>query len=257
MSFVKQVLKFAAPMKKLEDYERFLFVGPHPDDIEIGAGATVAKLTAMGKEVAFCIVTDGRFGDIHMKPGTDRKEVAKVRREEALKSAAMLQVSEVHFLEFSDGGFYKMSDLEKSLAAIISDFCPDVILGPDPDVKSECHVDHKKAGKAASKLACFAPYGGIMEQYGVYPAPVKALAYYMTASPNTYVDTTGYLKKQLCAIFKVHKSQYPEGSKDAKDIQLYLKLRALQFGFRKCVMTGEAFRMYDQLHMHCLPEAGE
>ena len=60
MSITKAVLRFAAPLPKIEQFDRFLFLGPHPDDIEIGAGATAAKLAAMGKQVTFLICTDGR-----------------------------------------------------------------------------------------------------------------------------------------------------------------------------------------------------
>ena len=63
MGFTKLILKFAAPLPQIEHYNRYLFIGPHPDDIEIGAGATAAKLAAAGKEVCFLICTDGRFGD--------------------------------------------------------------------------------------------------------------------------------------------------------------------------------------------------
>ena len=40
MSLTRLALKFAVPAVKLEAYRRYLFIGPHPDDIEIGAGAT-------------------------------------------------------------------------------------------------------------------------------------------------------------------------------------------------------------------------
>ena len=63
MSITKLALKFAAPLPKLEKQQRFLFAGPHPDDIEIGAGATAAKLADMGKDVCFLICIDGRYGD--------------------------------------------------------------------------------------------------------------------------------------------------------------------------------------------------
>lgn len=42
MSLTRLALKFAMPAVKLEAYRRYLFIGPHPDDIEIGAGATAA-----------------------------------------------------------------------------------------------------------------------------------------------------------------------------------------------------------------------
>ena len=62
MSILKQIILHAAPLPQLENYSRFLFIGPHPDDIEIGAGATAAKLAAAGKELCFLICTDGRYG---------------------------------------------------------------------------------------------------------------------------------------------------------------------------------------------------
>ena len=48
MGLTKLALKIAAPAPVIEDYSSYLFIGPHPDDIEIGAGATVAKLSAAG-----------------------------------------------------------------------------------------------------------------------------------------------------------------------------------------------------------------
>ena len=48
MSLTRLALRFAAPVPQVESFHRYLFVGPHPDDIEIGAGATAAKLTAGG-----------------------------------------------------------------------------------------------------------------------------------------------------------------------------------------------------------------
>ena len=65
MSILKLIIKNAAPLPRLEDMNTVLFVGPHPDDIEIGAGATAAKLASMGKKVCFLICTDGRYGDAY------------------------------------------------------------------------------------------------------------------------------------------------------------------------------------------------
>ena len=63
MSLTNLALHFAAPLPDLEGFERYLFVGPHPDDIEIGAGATVSRLASLGKKITFLICTDGRYGD--------------------------------------------------------------------------------------------------------------------------------------------------------------------------------------------------
>ena len=96
-----------------------------------------------------------------------------------------------------------------------------------------------------------------MEGYGAKDAPVKALAYYMTAKPNQYVKTTGYLKKQIDAIFTSHLSQFPEGCGDAQSIPLYLKLRSIDFGIHSLKGCAEGFRVLGETQMHCLPEAGK
>ena len=256
MSLTKLVLRFAAPLPRVEDYQRFLFLGPHPDDIEIGAGATAAKLCSMGKDVCFLICTDGRFGLTNAPEGTTPEELVSIRREEAQRSAAMLGVQDVRFLEFSDGGLYAQDELFRAAAQVVGDFRPDVIFAPDPDVTSECHRDHLNVGRAAKELACFAPYPELMAAYSAGSAPVQALAFYFTAKPNRFVKTGGFLEKQLDAVFQCHLSQFPEGSAQGKAIRLYLRLRAADYGLRCLSLSGEGFRMLGQTQMHCLPEAG-
>ena len=257
MGLTKLVLKKAVPVPRIEDYQRFLFVGPHPDDIEIGAGATAAKLAAMGKEICFLVCLDGRFGDGSAPEGIRGQALVELRKQEAIASAAALGVRDVRFLDLSDGGFYEQKELVSRLARVIGDFRPEVLLGPDPDVTSECHADHRNVGAAVRQLACFAPYSGIMAGYGAKAAAVKVLAYYMTAKPNRFVKTRGYLPVQLKAIFDCHRSQFPEGSEEANAIKLYLKVRALDFGIRSGFGCAEGFRVLGTTHMHCLPEAGE
>lgn len=253
MSLVKTVLKFAAPLPKLEGFERFLFIGPHPDDIEIGAGATAAKLAAKGKKICFLICIDGRYGGEYAAP----EELIEIRRREAIASARALGVEDVRFLNLCDGGFYEKKDMLSGIASVIGDFKPEVIFAPDPDVSSECHIDHLNTGNCAKELAEFAPYKNIMARYGVDDAPVQALALYMTAKPSRYVNTTGFLEKQLSAVFDNHLSQFSKGSSEAASISLYLKLRAYNYGIHAFCKTAEGFRVLGTTHMHCLPEAGK
>ena len=257
MGLTKAILKFAAPLPKIETYNRFLFIGPHPDDIEIGAGATAAKLVEQGKEVRFIVCMDGRFGTTNAPEGLNGDKLVAVRQQESLDSAAKLGVKDVRFMGFKDGGFYEQKDLIYALAKEVGEFAPDVIFAPDPCVTSECHRDHLNVGNAARQIACFAPYKEIMEEYGASPAPVKAIAYYMTAKPTQYIQTSGYLKKQIDAIFTSHLSQFPEGCTDAQSISLYLKLRSIDFGIRSRKGCAEGFRVLGVTQMHCLPEAGE
>lgn len=252
MSLTRAVLRFAAPLPKIERFQRFLFLGPHPDDIEIGAGATAAKLAAAGKDVCFTICTDGRYGTDHAPAGLIGDALAAVRKKEAEASAALLGVRDLRFLDFSDGGFYEAEELRQAIAAVVSDFRPDVIFAPDPVVASECHTDHLNVGEAARRIAVFAPNPGIMRERGLSPAPVQALAYYMTAKANQFIGTRGYLEVQLKSIYDCHKSQFPK--KDA--VAVYLRLRSADFGLRTLTGSAEGFRVLGQTQMHCLPEAG-
>ncbi|MCR5088959.1 MAG: PIG-L family deacetylase [Oscillospiraceae bacterium] len=257
MTLTDCVLKLAAPLPRIEDSDRFLFIGPHPDDIEIGAGATAAKLAAAGKTVAFLICMDGRYGLEHAPQGTEPAELIEIRRKEALASARMLGVEDVSFLNLSDGGFYEREELLRGIAREIGRFRPDCLFAPDPSVDSECHVDHRRCGEIARQLAFFAPFREIMERYGAEPAPVRVLAFYMTARPNRYVRTAETSALQLRSIFDCHRSQFPEGCAEGRSIRLYLKLRALDFGLRCGCRRAEGFRVLGRTQMHCLPEAGK
>ncbi|HIU20450.1 MAG TPA: PIG-L family deacetylase [Candidatus Limiplasma stercoravium] len=253
MSLTRLALRLAAPLPRLEAFERYLFVGPHPDDIEIGAGATVSRLAAAGKHIVFLICTDGRFGtDFAQVSG---EALAQLRRQEALRSAAMLGVSDVRFLSLSDGGFYEPQALLRGIAQAVGSVQPEVLFAPDPCVRSECHADHLNVGQAVRLAACFAANPGVMAAYGAPSANVKALAFYMTARPNRFIATRGHLKRQLQAIFSCHLSQFPPNGDAARSVALYLKLRSIDLGLRSLKGRAEGFRVLGPTHMHCLPEA--
>jgi len=253
---MKLVLRIASPMKRLESYDRYLFIGPHPDDIEIGAGSTAAKLVKSGKTVAFVIALDGRYGLENAKPGTTSDALIEIRKREAIASAAALGVSDVRFLGLSDGNQYETNTLLSSLAKAIGDFGPDVVFAPDPCLTSECHQDHLNVGEAARQLAFFAPLTEIMQHYEAKPAPVAAIAYYYTARPNTYVRTGGFVNVQLASIFNHHISQFPPKRAEALSLRRYLKLRSFFLGLRRLSLHAEAFRMLDRTRMHVVSEAG-
>ena len=255
MSITKLVLKFAAPLPKLESYDRFLFLSPHPDDIEIGAGATAAKLAAMGKQVTFLICTDGRYGLSHAPKGITPEELIALRQEEQRASAAKLGVTDVRFLPLSDGGFYTDEELCRGIAQVMGETQPQVLLAPDPCVDSECHVDHLRTGKAAQRMVFAAHSEHIMARFGGKKAPTEAIAYYMTAKPTVFVGTRGYFETQLDALFTCHTSQFPPDIPDSRALRFYLKLRAFDFGLRSGKGKAEGFRLLDGTHMHCLPEA--
>ena len=256
ISFTRLILRFASPLPKPEAFERYLFIGPHPDDIEIGAGAAAAKLAAAGKKVCFLICTDGRYGTENLDEGLTPEALAARREEEARAGAALLGVDDVRFLRLSDGGFYRREELLQGIARTVSDFQPDLVFAPDPAPANEAHPDHLNTGRAAAEISVFSYNGGIMGRYGAGPASVKAIAYYFTAHPTAFIGTTGLLKKQMRAI-AAHASQFPSGSRAMRETETYLRLRAFEFGLRSHHGTAEGFRILGQNHLHVLAEKGQ
>ena len=84
-----------APLEPLpRGWERMLCVVAHPDDMEFGAAAAVARWTGQGKWVGYCMVTSGEAGIDGMEPG----ECRRVREAEEIESARIVGVDNVDFL---------------------------------------------------------------------------------------------------------------------------------------------------------------
>lgn len=251
----KLIINMAVKLPKLESFNHYLFIGPHPDDIEIGAGATINRLVNLGKQITFLIALDGRYGDAFSN-GVKGDDLALLRKSEAIASAKALGVTDVRFLDLCDGAGYSFDELTKRIAIEVGKVKPDIIFAPDSLSKSECHLDHINVGNAARIIANFAPYDGIMQgNYGATGCDVKALALYMTARPNRFMKVSKEdVDRQLKAL-KIHASQYPKDSNDYASITTYIKLRSIEFGIRSFKGRAEGFRIYDRTRMHCLPEA--
>lgn len=257
MSLIDKLLIKISRSGKLTDGRKYLFIGPHPDDIEIGAGETVYKLTKKGKEVKFLICTDGRYG-IDDELLSDEEKIT-VRKKESMASATLLGVKEIEFLPFCDGGDYDVEYLSKEIQKVISAYKPDYVFAPDPYVSSELHTDHVKAGLAAARAFLRSGVPAQMRESGLEFSPVKGIAFYFTSRPDTYVKTTGCGAARLQSIL-LHKSQFPCKTEEEKAyfkaLTFYLNLRATRFGWKSFRFRAEGFRYLNQVQAHCFPESG-
>ena len=250
--FIK-ILKKAGPVPQLKDYDNFLFVGPHPDDIEVGCGATVAVLTAMGKKVSFVVVTDGGVGSVN--PDIAESQLVEIRRKECMESAKILGVSDVTFLNFKDGNGYDVNDVTRALAECIVRLKPDVVLCPDYTVPSETHPDHINVGKCCTDAMFYAEWRRITDRMGIEGNwPVKVIAYYYTHRPNTYVNVKKTFETKFKAI-GCHRSQFTDA--DINSFRTYFRLRGIRFGLRCGKRNCEGFCALSPTHRHCFPEASE
>lgn len=112
---------------------RILAVGAHPDDIELGCGATLAKLADRGCEIRALILTDGLVG-LNQHASTDRH----IETREAL---ADLGVFDVHLERFADTSL--PAEINRMVSTIewhIGDFNPDRIYTM---YAQDRHQDHR------------------------------------------------------------------------------------------------------------------
>src|SRR3954454_3057099 len=113
------------PLKPLpEDWTRALAVVAHPDDMEFGSAAAVARWTGQGKSVVYCMVTSGEAGI----DGMDPEECRQVREEEQRRSAAAVGVDEVEFLRQPDGVLDYGVPLREVIAATVRRHRPEIVV---------------------------------------------------------------------------------------------------------------------------------
>lgn len=129
----------------LEAPECALAVGAHPDDVEFGCGATLARWAEAGTRIVHVICTDGSKGT--WDPGADIPALV-VRRQEEQRAASRALGGDgvVEFLGRTDGELDADLQTRRSIAAAIRRHRPDVVLGHDPWQRYRLHPDHRAAG---------------------------------------------------------------------------------------------------------------
>jgi len=107
-----------------EDWGRGLAIVAHPDDLEYGAASAIARWTSQGKEIAYVLATAGEAGIDGMLPS----EAGPLRRTEEERSAAVVGVRTVEFLDHHDGILEYGLALRRDLARSIRRHRPDVLI---------------------------------------------------------------------------------------------------------------------------------
>lgn len=173
-----------------EDWERGLAVVAHPDDMEYGAAAAVARWTAQGKRIAYVLVSDGEAGIVSMPP----QEAGPIRREEQVASCQVVGVTEVEFLGHPDGRITESLQLRADLADAIRRHQPDVVLsinfrdswgGP-----SWNHADHRAVGRALLDAVRDAGNPWVFPDRGSTWDGSRFVAFSGSPQPTHAVDTT-------------------------------------------------------------------
>lgn len=113
------------PLEPLdESWERALVVVAHPDDVEFGAAAAVARWTDQGKSVVYCMVTSGEAGIDALAPD----ECRPVREAEQIESGRIVGVDTVEFLGLQDGVIEYGVPLRRAIAEVVRRHRPEIVI---------------------------------------------------------------------------------------------------------------------------------
>jgi len=178
-----------------------LAIGAHPDDVELGCSATIAKEISRGKKVGVLDLTRGELGT---------RGSAEIRDKEAAAAAEILGLTIRENLGFKDGFFVNDEDHQKAVIEIIRKYQPEIVLC---NAIQDRHIDHGKGSKLVSD-ACF--LSGLRKiktsfeeetQEAWRPKQVYHYIQWENLKPDFVVDVTGFMDIKLKAV-KAYSSQF-------------------------------------------------
>src|SRR4030095_4950200 len=219
-----------------------LVFGPHPDDIEIGLGGTIARHTAEGRSVGLCDLTAGELGS----NGTP-----EIRLREATAAAKVLGAAWRENLGWPDGGIAETPKFIADAVNLIRRHQPKTIAMPYWDDR---HTDHG----AAARVLTVAVFRSGLRRFDTGLAPWRAdrVCYYFIndAAPASFViDVSDHYDRKRQAL-DCHKSQFAPDAADAVGTRFtsptFLQLietRDAQFGARAGVAFAEGLLVRDPL----------
>ena len=234
---------------------RVLAVGAHPDDIEFGCGATLAKWSDAGAEVHLCICTDGSKGT--WDPDANLRALVATREEEQRDAAKILGAVDVRFLGRVDGELENDLATRAEVCAAIRAVRPDVIFGHDPWRAYRLHPDHRAAGLLVVGGIVAARDPHFFAEQGLAPHRPDALLLFEPARIDHLERVADHVDRKVEALL-AHRSQWRStmAIDDADDKRVpdqQASFVAAQWekartaGLRAGVRAAEAFARIDQL----------
>lgn len=232
---------------------RALAVGAHPDDIEFGCGATLAKWAANGCEIHHLVCTDGSKGS--WDPDEDTARLIAIRQEEQrAASKALGGKGDVVFLGWPDGELESGLRQRWEVAYWIRVTRPDVVLGHDPWRRYRLHPDHRNAGFLVTDGIVAARDPHFFPEHGASPHRPTALLLWEADEPDHVEDVTGFEDAKVAALLE-HRSQFrstmhiDDHSSDDEVEQFRTRVldRLADHGAKAGVARGEAFKVMRDL----------
>lgn len=185
-----------------------LAFGAHPDDVELGCGATIAKEISLGKKVGIVDLTRGELGT---------RGSAEIRDKEAAAAAEILGVHVRENLRFRDGFFTNDEKHQLEIIKMIRKYKPEIVLCNAIDDR---HIDHGKGSKLVSD-ACF--LSGLRRIETVFdgeqqeawrPKIVYHYIQWKNIEPDFVVDVSEFMEIKEKAVMAYSSQFYDPNSKE-------------------------------------------
>jgi len=218
-------------------------VGAHPDDVEIGMGATVAKMVRSGQRVAIVDLTNGEPTPF----GTPEK------RAEESSLAARILGADRRTLTQSNRYLFDTVEARMELAEVLREFRPRMLFVPYAD---DAHPDHIAASSIAVAARFYAKFTKTeMSGEPFFPERVyryMAVHQRIIAEPSFIVDVTDDLSTKLEAL-AAYESQFSANPNNGGIIDL-MQQTAAMWGALGRVSAGEPFFALEPVALRSLDE---
>lgn len=187
-----------------------LAFGAHPDDVELGAAATIAKEVSLGKKVGIIDLTQGELGTRGSK---------ELRKTEALRAAKILGVTLRENLKFADGFFVNDKPHQLEIIKLIRKYKPEIVLC---NAIEDRHIDHGKGSKLVSD-ACF--LSGLEKIETEFEGEIqkkwrpKLIYHYLqwnNSKPDFVVDISNFMDVKMEAVLAYTSQFYDPNSKESE-----------------------------------------
>lgn len=195
---------------------RALVVAAHPDDADFGAAGTAALLAQAGWEVRYLVITDGSKGTDD--PAMDSVRLVETRAGEQNDAARILGVTDVRFLDYTDGELLYTRDLLSDVTREIRDYQPFAVYthDPEPVIIQNAFINHSDH-RATGLVTVDAVYPTARDRLnfpehleaGLSTHKVRELYLWGVNEPNFSVDITGVIETKIEALL-AHRSQFPD-----------------------------------------------
>jgi LmbE family N-acetylglucosaminyl deacetylase len=229
-----------------ESWSSALALVAHPDDLEYGTAAAIARWTDQGKRVVYCLATSGEAGI----DGLDPAQCGPLREQEERASAAVVGVDTVEFLGYPDGVLEYGLPLRRDIARAVRRHRPDVVVTGNyesrwgPGMLNQ--ADHIALGQAVMDGVRDAANRWVFRELldeGLEPWKVRQVLVSHSSQSLHGVDTTDSFDKGVRSL-EAH-TEYLRGLGDnaMADPAEFLESFARQTGTRLGVRFAVAFEV--------------